>query len=146
MSKLHKLILSACGAALIAVAPMAVQAAQPAQLAAEAQVAVPGYTEITPQEARKMMEVGNVTILDVRRHDEFVTGHVKGAVNIPHTRILEMTPGAVLSAVPNTDATVLVYCGTGKRAGFAGRKLAELGYKNVYNFLGTKQWPYELVK
>lgn len=146
MSKLHKLILSACGAALIAVAPMAVQAAQPAQLAAEAQVAVPGYTEITPQEARKMMEAGNVTILDVRRHDEFVTGHVKGAVNIPHTRILGMTPGAVLSAVPNTDATVLVYCGTGKRAGFAGRKLAELGYKNVYNFLGTKQWPYELVK
>ncbi len=146
MSKLHKLILSACGATLIAVAPMAVQAAQTAQLAAETQSAVPGYTEITPQEARKMMEVGNVTILDVRRHDEFVTGHVKGAVNIPHTRILDMTPGSVLSAVPDTNATVLVYCGTGKRAGFAGRKLAELGYKNVYNFLGTKQWPYELVK
>ncbi len=30
MSKLHQLILSACGAALIAVAPMAVQVAQPA--------------------------------------------------------------------------------------------------------------------
>lgn len=144
MSKLHQLILSACGAALIAVAPMAVQAAQPA--AQEAQAVVPGYTEITPQEARKMMAAGNVTILDVRRHDEFVTGHVAGAINVPHTRILGMTQGAVLNAVPDTNATVLVYCGTGKRAGFAGRKLAELGYKHVYNFLGTKQWPYELVK
>jgi rhodanese-related sulfurtransferase len=40
----------------------------------------------------------------------------------------------------------LVYCRTGIRAKDASQKLANLGYKNVYDFGGIVDWPYEKVK
>ncbi|MEE0162291.1 MAG: rhodanese-like domain-containing protein, partial [Sutterella wadsworthensis] len=35
-----------------------------------------GFSTITPEEARAMMDDGDVVILDVREPSEFATGHV----------------------------------------------------------------------
>ncbi|HHY40142.1 MAG TPA: rhodanese-like domain-containing protein, partial [Syntrophaceticus sp.] len=42
------------------------------------------------------------------------------------------------------DADILVYCRSGKRSSEAAKKLADMGYTNVYNMLGgINEWPYE---
>ena len=54
--------------------------------------------------------------------------------------------GARIDQVTNLDQPILVYCKSGRRAALASDLLSFAGYTQVYNFLGVKQWPYELVK
>ena len=90
-----------------------------------------------------MIERGGVVVLDVRTPEEFATGHIKGAVNVPVDAI---RPGMRLPFSPNHDTPVLIYCRTGRRAEYACEALVASGYRHVYNFLGVTQWPYELVR
>lgn len=69
-------------------------------------------------------------VLDVRSAEEFVTGHVPGAVNIPHDQL-----AARLAEVPK-DKEVLLYCRSGKRAGIAGQVLADNGYQRLQHLEG----------
>lgn len=104
----------------------------------------PAYHKITPQVAKKMMEEGNVVILDVRNPDEIrAEGKIKGSVNVP---LGELRPGVKLQAAPDLNQKILVHCRSGVRAEKASQILIETGYKDIYNFYGTMQWPYELVK
>ncbi len=49
-------------------------------------------------------------------------------------------------ALPDKEATLLIYCRSGRRSKDAAQKLLALGYQNVYDFGGVIDWPYELVK
>lgn len=53
---------------------------------------------------------------------------------------------AGIKVLPDKNAVLLVYCRTGIRAKDASQKLANLGYKNVYDFGGIVDWPYEKEK
>jgi rhodanese-related sulfurtransferase len=97
---------------------------------------------IKAEEAKKMMDAGHVVIVDVRRPDEFAAGHIKNAINIPNETITTDKP----QELPNVNATLLVYCRTGIRAADASGKLVKMGYKNVYDMGGIRDWPYETVK
>ena len=97
--------------------------------------------EITPEEAKAIMDEGNATVLDVRTTAEFEEAHIVGAVLIPDTDIRDMA----LELLPDKKKTILVYCRTGIRSERATRALIELGYKNVYDFGGIVDWPYETV-
>lgn len=92
--------------------------------------------------AKDMMDKGNVTIVDVRRQDEFDASHIPNAILIPNESINTNDP----AKLPDKNATILVYCRTGIRAKDAAQKLANLGYKHVYDFGGITNWPYEKVK
>ncbi len=70
--------------------------------------------------------------LDVRSFDEYKSGHVDGALNIPHTRIEDN----ILTAVPDKSAPVFLYCRSGHRSGIALKKMKQLGYTNVVNVGG----------
>ena len=48
--------------------------------------------------------------------------------------------------MPDKEATLLVYCRSGRRSKDAAQKLLALGYQSVYDFGGVIDWPYELVK
>lgn len=99
---------------------------------------------ISAQEAKSMMDKEqDEVILDVREKNEYDSGHIQGAVLLPVGTITEETAAKV---IPSKDTTVLVYCRSGMRAGKAAEKLANLGYKKVYNFGGILDWPYEVVK
>ena len=97
------------------------------------------YTQITQQEARKMMMIddGHV-IVDVRREDEYSEGHIPGAILIPNETIGTEMP----EQLPDLNQIILIYCRSGNRSKQASQKLADIGYTNVYEFGGIKTWPY----
>ena len=99
-----------------------------------------GYQQISQEEAKEMMDIQDVIILDVREQDEYDSGHIPGAVLLPVGTIDEETSAEV---IPETDSTVLVYCRSGNRSKTASSTLAELGYSNIYEFGGINTWPYE---
>ena len=66
------------------------------------------------EEAKSMMELddGHV-IVDVRTAEEYVSGHIPGAICIPNETIYKDRP----SALPDLDQVILVYCRTDYRLG-----------------------------
>lgn len=82
----------------------------------------------------------NTVWLDVRSAEEFASGHVDGAINIPHTEIAARIGELQLPQ----DANIALYCGSGRRAGIAIETLQQLGYTNLTNHGGydaLKQQP-----
>ncbi len=69
-------------------------------------------------------------IIDVREPFEFMTGHVKGALNIPPSKL--MAGATKLQDVPK-DAPIILYCRTGSRSAVAANILHSLGYTNLTN-------------
>ena len=66
------------------------------------------------------------------RPDEFASGHVEGAVNIPYDQIgtsntLQSAPFKNLKK----EDPVLVYCRSGRRSAIAKQELSKLGYQTV---------------
>lgn len=98
-----------------------------------------GYHKISAEEAKEMMDAGGVTVVDVRREDEYSQGHVPGAILVPNESIGDEQP----EGLPDMDAVLLVYCRSGVRSKQAAKKLVDLGYKEVYDFGGIISWPYE---
>jgi phage shock protein E len=75
-------------------------------------------------------------LVDVRSAQEFSTGHVEGAINIPHLDV-----GKRLAEFgDNRDRDILLYCRSGHRAGLAQQSLQALGYTHVYNAGGYEDW------
>ena len=101
------------------------------------------YTQITQDTAKEMMKAddGHV-ILDVRRQDEYDEGHIPGAILLPNESIGDTRP----DALPDPDQIILVYCRSGRRSKEAAQKLADMGYKNVYEFGGIIDWTGAVVK
>ena len=100
------------------------------------------YQQITAEEAKSMMEEQpDAMVLDVREQDEYHAGHIPGAVLLPIGTINEETAA---SAIPEKDTVVLVYCRSGNRSKTASQALMDLGYTQIYEFGGIKDWPYEV--
>lgn len=87
------------------------------------------------------MDSEEVIIVDVRTAEEFASGHIQNAINIPVESI-----SAEPAELSDKDATILVYCRSGNRSEQASRKLVELGYTQIYDFGGIIDWPYEVVQ
>lgn len=69
-------------------------------------------------------------LIDVRSLEEYVEGHVKDALLIPHTRFFTADIPA------EKDASIYLYCKMGPRAEFAAGVLRERGYTKVINLGG----------
>lgn len=67
-------------------------------------------------------------ILDVRDPDEFMTGHLPGAINVSRGK-LEF---AIWGAIKDRDAKIFVYCLRGPRAALSTETLNRLGYRNAF--------------
>ncbi len=79
--------------------------------------------------ARQAAE-SEVFVLDVRTPEEFVSGHVPGAVNISHEQVAER-----LGEIPR-DREVVLYCRSGRRAMLAAEVLAANGYSRLGHLTG----------
>lgn len=73
--------------------------------------------------------------IDVRTPNEFASGHLEQAINIPHATIAQK----IASIVKDKSAAIHLYCRSGNRAGVAKRILDGLGYTNVTNEGGYRQ-------
>jgi hydroxyacylglutathione hydrolase len=85
--------------------------------------------EITVSEARVLLDTTKPFVLDVRRKTEFAEGHIAGATNIAHTRLLSR-----LAEVPK-DRPILVNCRSGARSARTCSLLQRHGYE-VTNLAG----------
>ena len=100
------------------------------------------YTQITMTEAVEMMNTeSNYIILDVRTYEEYNEGHVPGAICIPN----ETIGSEDLSALPDKNQLILVYCRSGNRSKQASEKLVRLGYTNIVEFGGIRDWTGDIV-
>lgn len=101
------------------------------------------YKQISQEEAKEMMKKddGHI-IVDVRRQDEYDSGHIAGAILIPNESIGTSQP----EQLKDLNQIILVYCRTGNRSKQAAQKLADIGYTNVYEFGGINTWDGDIVQ
>lgn len=100
-----------------------------------------GYKNISPAEAKKMIEAsdGNLLILDVRTEGEYNSqeGHIEGAKLIP-IQVIDARLGEIEN-FRNSD--IIVYCAVGGRSSRVSSLLAEKGFQRVYNMTGgIREW------
>lgn len=70
--------------------------------------------------------------IDVRTAEEFSTGHIEGAINIP----VEQISAQIHQLTEDKDAAIHLYCRSGRRADVALNELQKLGYHRVTNHGG----------
>jgi len=75
-------------------------------------------------------------IIDVRTPDEFSSGHVANAINIP----LQYIPSS-LSKVGKPTRPVVLYCRSGSRSSAAKRMLESNGFTAVFDMGAISNWP-----
>lgn len=99
------------------------------------------YRMISMSEAEEIFaESGDYIILDVRETGEFDSGHIPGAICIPHEQIAELAP----DMIPDKEAVIYVYCRSGRRSKIAAQALADAGYVNVTEIGGILDYTGEL--
>lgn len=94
------------------------------------------FASLNNEEFAKVIAQKKVQIVDVRTPNEFVAGHIHGAVNID-------VNGATFNSqveLLKKKNPVAVYCRSGKRSKIAANKLVEKGF-TVYELdKGISQW------
>lgn len=90
---------------------------------------------VTPDKAKKMVE-GGARLVDVRSPEEYGSGHLDGAVNIPvgelDSRLAELEP---------KDKPIVVYCASGFRSARAAKALSAAGFSEVGDLGSMDDWP-----
>ncbi len=72
----------------------------------------------------------NAMVVDIRTVEEYESGHIESAVNIPLDELRKRLPELPV------DKSIYVYCAVGLRGYTAARILMQHGYKEVYNLSG----------
>jgi phage shock protein E len=70
-------------------------------------------------------------IIDVREPLEYMMGHVSAATNIPLSKITTHFEQSTKDF--DKDDEIIVYCGSGNRAGMAAELFIKHGYTHVVN-------------
>jgi len=84
--------------------------------------------DVSTQEAWNIISTGT-TIIDVRTAEEFAAGHIEGAINIPFEQIVN---GVEKIGLKN-DASIVLYCRSGRRSGLADEALIQAGFTHSVN-------------
>lgn len=97
------------------------------------------YHKISAEEVKELIKLQTV-IIDVRTKEEYESGHIENAINIPYDNINSKT-------INNSkDTNIIVYCRSGSRSKTAANTLIKLGYKNVYDLGSINNWNESLIK
>ncbi|MBO9649059.1 MAG: rhodanese-like domain-containing protein [Variovorax sp.] len=92
---------------------------------------------LTAQGAVQLINRERAVVVDVREPEEFATGHVTGAKNVPLNELEQKLP----SAVKNKSLPLLLICATGARAQRAVATAKKLGYEQAQAVSGgLKSW------
>ena len=88
----------------------------------------------THAEQASTIDMSSVILLDVRSPEEYESGYLQGALNIPHDRI----EAEIAAVAPDKSAQVILYCRSGRRANTALETMRAMGYTNVSNYGGLE--------
>jgi rhodanese-related sulfurtransferase len=110
------------------------------QMLEAAHAAIP---KITPADAARLVSDAGAVIVDVRDGTEVqASGKAKGALAVPRgsleSRADPDSPNHNPSLSPGRP--VILYCAGGGRAALAGKTLKDMGYTEVHNLGGFKDW------
>jgi phage shock protein E len=98
-----------------------------------------GLPDRDPALARRLVAEGAL-LLDVRTPEEFASGHVEGAVNVPIGELDERMHEIEALTGGDESKPIVVYCSSGRRSGMAKDKLLAAGYEQVTNLGGIDDW------
>lgn len=95
-------------------------------------------TECTIADVHAKLAAGEVFfLLDVREESEFARGHLPGALHLGKG-VIERD---IEQAIPDTAASIVLYCGGGYRSALAADNLQKMGYSKVLSMDGgTHAW------
>jgi phage shock protein E len=79
-------------------------------------------------------------LVDVRTPDEYNSGFIPSAVNIPVQELPEKLPDV------DKESLIILYCRSGNRSATARRIFMDAGFTNVIDFGGINRWPGELMQ
>lgn len=83
-------------------------------------VSTPNAAAIKPAQSRPL-------VVDVRSAEEYQSGHLPNAINIPVATL----ESRIQEVAPSKDTPLMVHCQGGGRSARAYKKLQDLGYTNV---------------
>ena len=98
---------------------------------------------VSAEEARKMVAEKDAVIVDVRDLPELqANGKIPGSINIPRGMLEFRADAATQYHDPKLtqDRPVILHCASGGRSALGGKTLKDMGYQNVYNLGGFKDW------
>lgn len=88
------------------------------------------FTRIDVHEAKRMIDEGNVQVIDSREPHEHAEGHVPGSLRIQHMATLVQADKLA------RDRPVLFICKSGARSAVAAEFAASVGLTDIYNVEG----------
>ena len=93
---------------------------------------------ITRDELRNRLDAGDdIVLVEALGPMYYDDAHLPGARNLPHDQVDELAS----TVLPDRDALVVVYCANTacQNSVVASRRLVELGYTNVHEYVEGKQ-------
>ena len=92
---------------------------------------------LTPARAVQLINREKAVVIDVCEAEEFATGHVTGAKNVPVSQLEERLP----TVIKNKALPVVLVCASGARSNRAVAIAKKLGYENAQSLAGgLKAW------
>ncbi|KAH8553215.1 Rhodanese-like domain-containing protein [Umbelopsis sp. PMI_123] len=86
----------------------------------------------------------NTFLIDVRDSDEFQTGHIPSALNIPlkvFRETMSLSNDQWISMFgkekPTLNDRLVIYCRSGRRSNLASQEAVEMKYSRVENYAGS---------
>ncbi len=90
-------------------------------------------SEVDVEQAEAAIQAADL-LIDVREPDEYHSGHLSGAINIPRG-LLEFKFSND-EALSTRDLNIVLYCKNSGRAALSAKSLAEMGYLHVQSISG----------
>ena len=91
-----------------------------------------GGAQLSPQQATRLINSENAVVLDVRKKDEFKTGHLPNSLNIPAANI----SNRLGELEPYRNKPIILVCKTGTTTSTVGATLKKAGFEKVTRLKG----------
>ncbi len=94
---------------------------------------------VDPKEAKKRLDTETgIILLDVRTLEEHRKKRITGSMLLP----VDQVEQEAMVKLPDKNATIFIYCRSGRRSAIAVETLIKLGYTDVCDLGGIINWPY----
>jgi sulfur-carrier protein adenylyltransferase/sulfurtransferase len=91
------------------------------------------FGRLSPQEAKRRADTGELRIVDVREQWEYARDHIPSVTLVPLGQIIARPQDVI------KDDNLVFVCAVGQRSAVAAEMAAALGKTNVYNLEGGMQ-------